>query len=155
MARVDARTLEPVGVILRQWHLCRWSMSRPMFLVLAFVVSGGCGESTPKAFVSGTVFHAGKPVAAGVVTIIDPAKGRPAGAAITDGKFSFDTPVDPGSFSATVTPERENIDPGPEGAPYWKDKEAADIPKKYRNMASSGLSFKLVGGKNELTIELD
>lgn len=117
----------------------------------ALVLASGCGLGTKKASISGTVKHAGNPVAVGRVWFEDGVRGRVESAAIAEGTFRVPQLVEPAVYHAYVTPEKER----PSDNDLWRFKPAPDIPEKYRSAATSELVFTIIPGKNELTIELD
>jgi hypothetical protein len=116
-------------------------------LVLLAAVACGCGgpaADDPLA-VSGTVTHAGRPVAEGVVQFAESATGRGAEAAIgPDGRYTARLPA--GTYQVAVLPPTVESDPNA-GLPNPTFKKVKDIPEKYRSAATSGLTAVVAAGR--------
>jgi hypothetical protein len=118
----------------------------------ALAAALGCGASgPPTGKVSGTVLLAGKPLTRGTVNFLMKEKGIGAEAPIdATGKYAFATPLEAGTYAVSVTPPPpEPVPPGTRPA-----KVAPEIPAKFRQPTSSGLSYTVKSGQNEYPIAL-
>jgi len=130
---------------------------------IAITVGGfasGCGGGGPAiAPVSGEVRLDGKPLAEGYIQFASPT-GFGAGSALkADGKFRFRSQygngIPLGVYRVAIVP------PPPEGPiPMVPDRKAkkglpiSQIPMKYRDMGTSGLSADVKVGNNDFQFEL-
>ncbi|MDB5339875.1 MAG: hypothetical protein JWN70_5494 [Planctomycetaceae bacterium] len=120
----------------------RWSWGAWMIMVC---VLAGCGGGTkPIQSVSGKVTLDGKPVTEGIVNFVS-AGGFAASAPIKDGAYSiarsqFGSGIPLGDYKVAV-------ESAPPPDPLAKSSQAASnpvqIPKKYRDPGSSGLTAKV------------
>lgn len=96
----------------------------------------------PKAgYVAGKVTYNGKPAPPGFVTLVGDQKFS---ASITeDGGYSFKTPIPPGKYKIAI-----------ERVPGAKIPPNLDIPERFRNEATSGLTFEVQRGKSIFDIDL-
>ncbi len=113
-----------------------------------FSVSGcGRGSELAEGTVEGRVTQAGEPVPNGQVSFFSPQHSVGALAEINaDGTFSLTSKMPTGLYTVSVS-----------GVPLSPDVQVAPptkIPKKYWNPNTSGLSFPINGGKNNLDIQL-
>ncbi|MFM7291987.1 MAG: hypothetical protein ACKO6B_12270 [Planctomycetia bacterium] len=136
-----------------------------VMIVLALLVTtaaGGCGRSD-MGRVSGVVTYKGAPVADAIVSFTP--KNRPMAAGRTDaaGRFTLNTySKGDGAVKGVNRVRIEPWSPGPEGFPEpgqmpapIKEPERPDIPKKFRQEDTSGLTVEVIGGKrNEFSFEL-
>jgi hypothetical protein len=129
-------------------------------MVIAATV--GCGRAD-MGRVSGLVTFGGKPVADAVVSFRP--QNRPMAFGRTDatGRFTLNTySKGDGAVKGVNRVSIEPWTPAPEAVPEpgqdprpWKDLERADIPKKFRQEDTSGLTVEVIAGKrNEFTFEL-
>ena len=112
----------------------------------------GCGVSEVST-IEGKVTYKGAPLSSGDVNISQPAKGVGAVAPIdANGVFSVITSIPTGFYDVSVTP---TIMP-PSGIPGVKQKplEVVFIPKKAQDFKTSGLSFTLKNGINQVAIDI-
>lgn len=127
------------------------------WLAAALVISSvtGCGRGGAR--VSGTVTLDGRPLETGSVQFHPAAAGPVAyGSIDAQGRFSLTvgaaaSPVPPGRYTATVVAVAAPPDAGP-------NVEAVPIPitpRKYGDVATSGLTFDLMPGENTIGIELE
>ena len=138
----------------------RYVVALIAMMVIAATV--GCGRAD-MGRVAGVVTFGGKPVADAVVSFRP--KNRPMAAGRTDatGRFTLNTyskgdGVVKGVNRVSIepwTPAPEAVpEPGQDPRP-WKDLERADIPKKFRQEETSGLTVEVIAGKrNEFNFEL-
>ncbi|WP_437227498.1 hypothetical protein SH661x_000381 [Planctomicrobium sp. SH661] len=128
--------------------------SQPFVAGLLCLLLAACGKGGGQTAgrVEGTVQLKGSPLSRGVVIFENPSKGVSASALVTEGRFHFDQPFDPGEFQVVVTPP-------PAPAPHEMSSETASpsvkIPEKYRNGSSSGLSAKVQSGVNDFQFTLE
>ena len=133
-----------------------------LIAMMVIAATVGCSRAD-MGRVSGVVTFGGKPVADAVVSFRP--KNRPMAAGRTDatGRFTLNTyskgdGVVKGVNHVSIepwTPAPEAVpEPGQDPRP-WKDLERADIPKKFRQEETSGLTVEVIAGKrNEFNFEL-
>lgn len=119
----------------------RWSWG----LVFAVCVLAGCGSSTkPVRAVSGTVKLDGKPLTDGSINFIS-AAGFSASSKIKDGSFSISNSQFGGGIP--LGDYQVAVEGAPPPDPLTKPTQAAstpmEIPRKYRDPATSGLTAKV------------
>lgn len=118
-------------------------------LILSFL---GCGASD-ECTIEGKVAYKGMPLSSGDVNISQPGKGIGAVVPIdSNGVFNLSTPVPAGFYEVSVTP---TVAPpsGEVGVKNQKPK-VAGIPKKAQNFKTSGISFSLKNGVNQVAVEI-
>lgn len=133
-----------------------------LIAMMVIAATVGCGRAD-MGRVSGVVTFGGKPVADAVVSFRP--KNRPMAAGRTDaaGRFTLNTyskgdGVVKGLNRIRIepwTPAPETVpEPGQDPRP-WKEPERPDIPKKFRQEDTSGLTVEVIAGKrNEFNFEL-
>ena len=119
---------------------------------LGLLAGAGCsGRDSGK--VTGKVTHSGHPVSGGMVNFTMKEKGIAAAAKIdTSGSFALDTPLEAGTYTVYVTPPPP--EPSGPGGSAPKAGANAEIPRKYRDPATSTLTCTVKSGSNEVPIEL-
>lgn len=133
-----------------------------LIAMMVIAATVGCGRAD-MGRVSGLVTFGGKPVADAVVSFRP--KNRPMAAGRTDaaGRFTLNTySKGDGAVKGVNRVSIEPWTPAPEAVPEpgqdprpWKDLERADIPKKFRQEETSGLTVEVIAGKrNEFNFEL-
>ena len=128
----------------RRWFLL------PACLALGFLFLAGCGDGRPKRVaVSGRVLIDGKPLEAGFIRVV-PQDGRAATGVIgPDGRFTLKTfDEDDGCMLGNHPLEvcgNKNLG---ETAIQWF------APKKYANIATSGLKIEVTGPRDDVEIHL-
>jgi hypothetical protein len=138
----------------------RYVVALIAMMVIAATV--GCGRAD-MGRVSGLVTFGGKPVADAVVSFRP--QNRPMAFGRTDatGRFTLNTySKGDGAVKGVNRVSIEPWTPAPEAVPEpgqdprpWKDLERADIPKKFRQEETSGLTVEVIAGKrNEFNFEL-
>ena len=126
----------------------------------------GCGGDSGKATVAGKVTYNGAPLTAGTISLC-PASASPIPIPIkTDGTFvASDVPVGPMTVAIASGPEgyRPAGGPLPPGAPVTAGSTGAsqgptppvvNIPAKYADPKTSGLTWEVKGGKNTKNFDL-
>jgi hypothetical protein len=130
--------------------------------VVALTAGSGCGRSD-MGRVSGVVTYRSKPVADAVVTFRP--QNRPVATGRTDaaGRYRLSTYTAGdgavrGENRVAITPwiPGPNLFPEPgQPPPPWVDPKRDDIPEKFRQEATSGLTVEVVSRKqNEFSFEL-
>ncbi len=123
-----------------------------LLAAIGLAVALGCGSSgNPTGQVSGTVQLGSKPLTKGSVNFLMKEKGIGAEAPIdATGKYAFSTPLAVGTYAVTVTPPPvEPVRPGTR-----PPKVVQEIPARYREPTSSGLSYTVKPGSNEYPITI-
>jgi hypothetical protein len=123
---------------------------------MAILLASGCGPKVDKnvGTISGQVtHHGGKPLTNALITFYAPKEGTFGSSPLdADGRYKIDTPIKAGTYHVRVTPPQV-IDPA-DGSPPPKPIENADIPPKYREYQTSGLTATIQLGANEFNVEL-
>jgi hypothetical protein len=168
----EPRFLDPLGASSTMMYASRHRHARwlPASVILATMILAASGCGNGNGSVSGTVTYQNKPVASGTVLIVG-SDSLPYYSNIKeDGSYLVPkVPIglakiavlSPGPDSFKDDPRQANlVKPGPErkarprvfpGDPNkW-----FEIPPKYGDFQSSGLSLTVVGGLNEHDIPLD
>ena len=133
-----------------------------MIAMMVIAATVGCGRAD-MGRVSGVVTFGGKPVADAVVSFRP--QNRPMAFGRTDaaGRFTLNTYSNGDGVVKGVNRVRiEPWTPAPEAVPEpgqsprpWKEPERPDIPKKFRQEETSGLTVEVITGKrNEFNFEL-
>ena len=119
-----------------------------LFIVLLACVSWsiGCGPAEPPSgSVSGKVIYNSKPLTSGVVTLINEKSGIGASVKIdSSGGYHIQT-IRTGEYAVAV-----HSVPPPPGGKFVK----LDIPEKYQDLQTSGLSVTVEEGENTADLEL-
>ena len=114
----------------------------------------GCSKGSPTGTVSGKVTYSGQPVEEGQVQFIS-TNGAAVGTLNADGTYSLRTQdggdIPTGEYNVSVGPI---IPDGVNGGDPPPPKDPKNIPKKFRSVATSGLSRTINEGHNEHDIEL-
>jgi len=131
-------------------------------LLLSATLTAGCAGETPQASLAGTAKFDGEPISEGTLQLhpIDPTVGKPAGAKISEGKFSIgsDQGLSPGEYRASISAWKDtgNEIPNPEpleGEPEMIKETVQYIPTDYN--LRSGLKLTLKPGGNSHDFALD
>lgn len=118
--------------------------------LLLVATVAGCGAQRPEGTLSGQVTYRGQPVTEGEIQFFSK-QGSGATAQIhPSGHFTVDGPLLVGDYEVCVVPEVLHPTPG---IPR-PTKKSPDIPRKARDMKTSGLTVYVKEGKNETTFEL-
>jgi hypothetical protein len=124
-----------------------------LVLAVAVLAPGGCGKGgKPTGRVSGQVLYAGKPVTEGEVNFFSKERGVGAVAKIdSSGNYALPDPIETGEYKVYVTPPLpKTVDPKKGEA----KKVSSPIPRKYRDAATSDLTYTVKEGPNDYKIEL-
>ena len=128
-------------------------------LILLAVAPGCSGTAGPPvAPVSGKVSFEGKPVAKGTVNFISDAGFGASAPLNSDGTFTLKSEhgnaVPLGNYKLSITPPPPAIDPSLPAGGSAPPVEAPDIPKKYREITTSGLTAVVAAGTNNFTFDM-
>ena len=105
----------------------------------------GCGPGVQTGSVSGKATYAGKPLTVGVVTFVNRETGIGASAPL-DASGSYQVPsLKVGQYQVAVQPPSG---PSPEQVEHGEKAAKLDIPDKYFNPQSSGLTATVKQGQN-------
>jgi hypothetical protein len=125
----------------------------------ALLLLSGCGgaKDTPRP-VSGKVTLRGKPVAAGFVRFCNPQAGVDILAPLqSNGAYEVmtakGTGLPEGTYQVAIMPPRVSIPLGPM-KPAAKPPRDQDIPKKYADPSTSGLTFIVTAGENHFDLDM-
>ena len=124
---------------------------------LTVLVAAGCGGSSGPVkkvgTLSGKVTFNGAPVTEGQVAFIDQATGSAGGSPLgTDGTYKVPEALTIGNYAVVVQPPPL---PMPEqGKPAPKPQAYANIPRKYHDIGSSGLTTSIKEGANTFDIDM-
>lgn len=117
------------------------------------IVLCGCGGPPvlPTGTVSGQVtHHDGKPLTNAEISFLAPQLGSSASAPVdANGRYTIDKPLKVGAYQVVVAPPETPYTPG--DAPATKPRaeiENPDIPARFRNAATSGLTVEVKEGQN-------
>jgi len=118
-----------------------------ILLGLAIVALNGCGAGGEgRRTVTGKVTYQGTPVGEGTITFEDQAAGFANQATLgSDGAYSLEVPD--GTFAVSIQPPMVEISSGPESPPDEVTKDMQEIPKRYRQAETSGLSATVAKGQ--------
>ncbi|MCA9061110.1 MAG: hypothetical protein KDA85_21505 [Planctomycetaceae bacterium] len=117
---------------------------------------GGCGPAeTVREFVevSGTVTFQQQPVEEGNVSFEDAESGL-SGTAPLESGGNFDVELVAGNYRVWIEPPIIVTDSGPESEPGEDYKDVANIPEKYRNPETSGLTLTVEGPTDAVQFEM-
>lgn len=142
--------------INRTFRLTPW---QTILLVLFFAIClTGCGDKGPKLMpVSGRVTFQGKPVSVGMVRFSNPSAGIDMLADLQqDGVYSVrmakGNGLPEGTYAVAVTPPRVDAPVGSMTTPTLP--KCPDIPAKYRDPSTSGLTLTLKSDNAEFSIDM-
>jgi hypothetical protein len=122
-----------------------------LLMASILALSTGCGSQASLGKVSGQVKYRSAPVTEGVITFHAKQRGAAVSTKLdSEGKFTFAEPLEPGTYAVAVTP------PPPEPADPTKGpakvKDYPNIPRKARDITTSGISREVKAGDNELAV---
>jgi len=132
-------------------HRRRWFSLALTCLVLAGC--GGSGDATPSGTLTGKVTLNGQPFSEGQVSVYSPERGIGASAPLdAQGQFTIGERLPAGTYGVAVVPPPEPPpqDENPASAPPV----TSNIPQKYRDHQTSGITVEIKEGKNELEIQM-
>lgn len=125
-------------------------------LAAAALIVAGCESGPDRGEVRGKVTYKGKPVKEGTVTFLNVTEGGAAEATIgSDGAYEVAGGVVVGEYIVEIKPlmEMKDTDPG-KTPPALVEKNAPDIPKKYRQQGTTTLKAKVERGPNEFNFDM-
>ncbi len=109
-------------------------------LICLFAV--GCGGSGPVYYdVTGKVTYNDAPVKEGEISFENSDKGYAATSTLNNGEYKVSLPA--ASYKVVVRPVMEEVGGSPDSPPSLQYKKVDDIPKKYRETATSGLTAEV------------
>lgn len=132
-------------------------MQRRGFCIIVLTILttlSGCSLNAPpegKGDVQGSVTYKGEPVRNAQVELYAAEIGS--GALVetdSEGKFTVSAPILVGTYKVAVGP----IPPGQGEMPDPNKKMSPDLPKKLRDVQTSGLTVTVVEGENDVKLEL-
>lgn len=146
--------------------LCRAARLVPLAaLAAATLALAGCGAGDT-GVVSGKVTVNGKPLKKGLITFASEVGKRDAyNAAIRDGVYKTD-PIPCGLAKVTVYPAQvdpsevtEEVKEGGDRVPVTskrkgRERPSSEVPAKYGNTDTSGLTYTVKKGENEYSVDL-
>ncbi len=127
--------------------------SSAAYLVLAGLMGCGGGSGSDKATVIGKVSYKGAPVTGGTLTLYS-AEGAPYPVAIkADGTFNV-SGVPVGQMGVAIDTGAAPAAPPAGSSGGQAPPPHVDLPKKYKDPKSSGLTWDIKGGKNTKDFDL-
>lgn len=128
--------------------------------VLAGMIVGavGCGRNAPAIYsISGKVTFQGKPVEAGMIRFSNPALGVDIMAHLQSGgcysvKTAKGDGLPEGTYRVAIEPPRIDAPVGAMVPP--QQPECLDIPTKYRNISTSGLTLTVQPRSNAFDVDM-
>lgn len=117
---------------------------------LVAVAGAGCNGDKPTGTVSGTVSYKGAPLASGDVNFLGKNGAAAVGKIDATGAFKIDEPLEADDYRVYFSsPPPEPVAPGTKVA----KPKASDLPKKFKDPLSSGVTVSVKAGKNEVSVE--
>lgn len=134
------------------------SVQRALLALAGLACLAGCQRGEELGHVTGKVTFKGKPVPSGFVIFANSAKGVYMTAPLdADGKFEVvmakGAGLPLGEYQIGVSPPLMDLPLGPAEAPPEADKRK-DIPRHYREPATSGLKHEVKSGENVIDLDL-
>lgn len=123
--------------------------------LMVVAISGGCGHSRPVGSVEGVVRYRGAVVPEGFVTLYSSAMGLGKEVAINPDGTYFADGLRYGPYQIVVNLPRVSRDYGGKAPPSLEPKNVANIPPKYRDLATSGFSCDVKSRRTELNLEME
>jgi hypothetical protein len=124
-------------------------------LIAIVLAASGCGGGTTKVTVSGTVSYHGRPLSGGMLQFVSADGGAPAAAPIRkDGTFIM-TGVVPGDVKVSLQATPTSAGPSGDKTATGKTITPDDLPEKYRDPETSGLSYTITPATKQLEIKID
>jgi len=120
------------------------------------LLAPGCSSGPTKGEVQGKVTFQGKPVKEGRVNFLNLTEGGAAEAQIAaDGAYVVKGGVVVGEYVVEIAPLMHMMDTDPgKTPPSLVEKNAPDIPRKYRQQGTTPLKASVKSGKNEINFEM-
>jgi hypothetical protein len=130
--------------------LCRFNLSWGILLAVLITCLYGCGDNLPKRVpVSGQVFLDGKPLEYGAITVMTQGQRMAGGRIGPDGKFTIGTFTENDGCFMGKHPVAVNAAKG-----ISSTKMRWYAPKKYADVATSGLEIDVTGPLSDVKINL-
>jgi hypothetical protein len=129
--------------------------SYPLAALLCCVLLAGCNTRPPLGKVTGQVTYRGVPVSEGSIIFSDDSQGLSYVSDLdTQGRFVFQVAqgygLPPGTYQVAIRPPRPSKPSLEYVTPKFEaNKEYPNIPKPYREHATSGLTAVVKAGANE------
>lgn len=118
--------------------------------VLALGLLAGCSSEKPSGLVSGAVSYKGAAVSSGNVNFQLKGAAASGGVAkIEAGRYKLDAPLPVGTYEVYLTETFPDPKRGVDTKPV-----PIGVPRKFLNATTSGLTFEVKAGPNDLPIEL-
>jgi len=116
----------------------------------------GCSSGPATGEVQGKVTFKGKPVTEGTVTFLNSKEGGAGeGKLDTDGNYTIQGKLVVGEYVIVINPPVHIVDTDPgKSPPAPVEKQAPNIPMKYRVQGSTPLKETVKEGKNEFNFDL-
>jgi len=129
-----------------------------LVLTIVCLLLSGCGSDEVRGRVVGKVTFQGQPVAEGIVVFANDQKGVHMTADIKpDGSYQIITAkgagLPLGGYTVSVCPPLPQVTTGTFGKPPAK-KPYPNIPAKYRNPKTAGLTLTVAKGENTFDIDM-
>jgi hypothetical protein len=123
-------------------------------LVVAVAAVVGCsGKGVQRiSVINGKVTYQGKPLPAGIVRFVSAEKTSAIGTIRRDGTFAI-TDVAPGEFKVSVM-ERPQSSGSSSGEPAPAQPPPVDLPGKYRDPETSGLTYTITPETKDIHIDI-
>ena len=122
------------------------------FALLGCALAVGCRSEDPLGTAAGRVTFNGAPVSEGSVVFSDAQGPTYVTDLESDGAFTFQVArgagLPPGTYAVAIRPPRPNKPALGYVAPNYKQADHSNIPKKYHDAKTSGLSVTVRAGTN-------
>jgi len=129
------------------------SVVAALCVAVALITLPACGSRRPTGKVAGKVVYQGKAVTAGEVTFHDKTRGVAATAKLdAAGAFEFAQPLEYGVYAVMVTPAES--EPGDPRKGTSTAVNRVNLPRKTRDLMTSGLSFEVNQKSHEFNVVL-
>ena len=137
-------------------HLPAPRVALALAAVCVTAALAGCSSPPVTGQVKGNVTFKGKPVAEGMVTFLNLTEGGAAEAQIkAEGAYEVKNGVVPGEYVVVINPLVEIVDTDPgKSPPAPVEKQAPDIPRKYRQQGTTTLKASVKAGPNDFNFDL-
>ena len=125
----------------------------PLLLATLTLLAGCSEKPAVPAVVAGKVTLGGAPLTAGGVLFMNDAGDAASAELASDGTYTLH--CKPARYKVAVTPPAP-VDPlgTPAGAPARPAAPSAPVPKRYHDLATSGLTYEVKEGNNTFDIPL-
>jgi hypothetical protein len=127
-----------------------------LFALVAVIVLAGLGCSSKgvkKVTVSGTVSHKGQKLQSGILKFVGPGGAYSAASIQPDGTYII-TDVVPGEVKVGIVQGPQSMGDSSGKGPARPPKPRAELPTKYQDPETSGVTYTITDSTSELDIEL-